>query len=213
MTARRRTKAKTGRGSRGARSRLRPQGSETKVEQLDRELAQALAQQGATSEILDVISRSPEDLQRVFQTILANATRLCEAKFATFYLLRRQRFHCCRDAQRARGLRQVSQAPRRDPSRPRHRARPDRPHQARGPYRRYHQGNGVSQGRSDVPQRRQARWLSQPAVGSTVAAGQADRNHRDPAAGGAPVFRPANRGGQELRRAGGHRDRECPPAQ
>jgi signal transduction histidine kinase len=58
---------------------------EKKLETRTHDLAEALEQQTATSEVLRVISSSPGDLQPVFQTMLENAIRVCDAKFALLY--------------------------------------------------------------------------------------------------------------------------------
>src|SRR5580692_1265722 len=77
---RRKTAPKRGRAPKPAhRRRSSSPSPAAKIAQLRRELDEASELQKATSEVLRVIASSTGDLERVFETILANAVRICDA--------------------------------------------------------------------------------------------------------------------------------------
>jgi PAS domain S-box-containing protein len=57
------------------------------------DLTESLEQQTATSEVLRVVSASPGDMKPVFEAMLANALRICEAKFGHILLYDGERYH------------------------------------------------------------------------------------------------------------------------
>ena len=57
------------------------------------ELRQSLEQQTATSQVLQVISSSPGELEPVFEAMLVNATRICGARVGVLFRYLQRGFH------------------------------------------------------------------------------------------------------------------------
>jgi two-component system, NtrC family, sensor kinase len=72
---------------------MRSDDLKAEVDSLRQALTESLEQQAATSEILQVISSSPSNVQPVFETILDNATRLCEAQRGAVFLFDGEAYH------------------------------------------------------------------------------------------------------------------------
>src|SRR6516164_9233426 len=65
---------------------------EIQVARLTHELQASVARENATSEVLRIISSSPGELKPVFNAMLENAVRLCEAEFGHLFLYEGETF-------------------------------------------------------------------------------------------------------------------------
>jgi PRC-barrel domain len=106
-----------------AHSKLSPAIVETEVARLTRELSEERKQRKATSEVLHLLSGSHGHVNRLFDTILTNATKLCQATFGALFL-------CEADAFRLMAQHNAPRLCRASPTRTVGRAeRPPSPHQ------------------------------------------------------------------------------------
>lgn len=76
--------AQQGANDRAPRQRFRCRSAE-KLDARTKQLNETIERENATAEVLRVISSSPGELEPVFQAMLANATRICEAKFGVLF--------------------------------------------------------------------------------------------------------------------------------
>ena len=87
-----------------SRGRSTATGQVTEMAHLARERDEALEREKATAEVLRVISSSPGALEPVFEAMLENATRMCEAKFGGLWLREDAQLPNGRDARPAAGI-------------------------------------------------------------------------------------------------------------
>ena len=173
------------------------------------ETREALEQQTATAEVLQVINSSPGDLAPVFDAMLEKAMQLCEAAFGTCWTFDGERFSCGRrTGVPATCVEFVERGPSPEPGPACARSLRGEP-SSRSPM---WPTDGLSRA---IPLQRALVELGGARTRRGVALRKDDsaarRYHRLPP-GGAAVHRQADRAVAELRGAGGDRDGECAAA-
>src|SRR4051794_25221502 len=66
---------------------------EDRIAELERDLAEAIERQSATGQVLEVLGRCAFELEPVFETVLAQAVRLCHADAGQIYVVDGDRYH------------------------------------------------------------------------------------------------------------------------
>ena len=178
---------------------------DARIDGLEKKLAEALEQQTATAEVLSVISSSPGKLEPVFQAMLTNAVRICDAKFGQIVPPRRRCFPsgcysqcaaCVRRGTQPRSI--ASTAARCAPWACRHR-------EGGGPDRRPHDNAVLHRARSICRLRSRSRRVSGCARGPNAQGERADWCDRYLPTGSPAIHRQADRIGHKFRHAGCHR--------
>ena len=155
---------------------------------------------------------SPGELEPVFEAMLANATRICEARYGTLFLARAtasvpSRLHNAPPAYVEARTRETASAA------AGHAARTVCQHEAACPDRRLQDVAVLHRARSSCRRRRRSRWLSHRGHRPDAQGKRADRRHLHLSPGSAPLHRQADRAGHEFRQPSRHRHREHTPAQ
>ena len=170
------------------------------------ELRESLQQQTATADVLGVISSSPGELAPVFQTMLANATRICEARFGNLFRFDGKNFHPAAQFNTPTALLEVQT--RRGPFQPAPGSQLDRVMRTK---RVSHTADYAAEFRLQPGSRAWRRTIIRRRAN---AQGRfADRCHLHLSAGGASVHREADRISPKLCRPSRHRHREHAAAQ
>ena len=170
------------------------------LETRNRDLTEALEQQTATSEILRVISQSQRDVQPVFETIAANARKLCEATYGGVFTFDGELINVAAAAGASPEALETIHRDLPDAAEPR---RCDRPRDSDSSCR---VRAGCSSGSGVSPSTWLSDGVSQRRFRSHAPRRQSDRSDRGDRRRTRNVLRTTDRHASDLRRPGGHRD-------